>query len=374
MRTRFTNLFWLAGLYAAAGLTAFGGDGRTELSQSMMPITLSQPGSYVLTEDLAGPADSVGISITADDVTLDLNGFALVGNDSGAPRDGILASGQRWNIAIRNGVIRNWRRDGLDLASASNSVLSALQIEDCAHHGIIVGGASMVIDCELRNNGLDGIDAAEGCVLARIASRSNGGDGIDAESFSLVVDATTRENDTQGIESGSGGAVLDSTARGSGGVGIDVETAALVAGCASYGNGGHGVNARQGSLVSACTVYNNTGYGITVDAASLVIRNTASRNSTGGILASDLSYIVENQVADHSTGSGIVAQGERSWIDSNHLARNNVGIEVTGDDTVITRNTSADDGTAYAIGSGNHYEVDATDFNVPKKPWVNFSF
>src|SRR4051794_30032159 len=46
---------------------------------------LTQPGSYYLTSNLTGVSGQHGITINADNVTLDLNGFVLVGpgNSSG---------------------------------------------------------------------------------------------------------------------------------------------------------------------------------------------------------------------------------------------------------------------------------------------------
>src|SRR5690348_7192989 len=44
------------------------------------PVTLSQPGSYRLSGNLTVPdADTTAIQITADSVTLDLNGFTIAG-------------------------------------------------------------------------------------------------------------------------------------------------------------------------------------------------------------------------------------------------------------------------------------------------------
>ena len=41
-------------------------------------VIISQPGSYYLTGNITGEPDKHGISVQADDVTLDLNGFALL--------------------------------------------------------------------------------------------------------------------------------------------------------------------------------------------------------------------------------------------------------------------------------------------------------
>jgi hypothetical protein len=44
-----------------------------------LPFTISSPGSYYVTGNLAGVANQDGIIINADNVTLDLGGFEIVG-------------------------------------------------------------------------------------------------------------------------------------------------------------------------------------------------------------------------------------------------------------------------------------------------------
>lgn len=46
------------------------------------PVTLSRPGRYKLSGNLAVPEAFSGISVTANDVTLDLNGFTIKGDNS----------------------------------------------------------------------------------------------------------------------------------------------------------------------------------------------------------------------------------------------------------------------------------------------------
>src|SRR4051794_72941 len=47
------------------------------------PATLSRPGHYKLSGNLSVPAGVNGIDVTADDVTIDLNGFSMLGNPPG---------------------------------------------------------------------------------------------------------------------------------------------------------------------------------------------------------------------------------------------------------------------------------------------------
>src|SRR4051794_212724 len=46
-------------------------------------LVISQPGSYYLTNNITGDPGKNGISVQADNVTLDLNGFALIAGGGG---------------------------------------------------------------------------------------------------------------------------------------------------------------------------------------------------------------------------------------------------------------------------------------------------
>src|SRR5438128_65952 len=70
---------------------------RTPISSA--PFTISAPGSYYLTTNLTG---GTGITISANEVNLDLMGFRLVGGTG----NGIAVSGGRTNLVIRNGTVR----------------------------------------------------------------------------------------------------------------------------------------------------------------------------------------------------------------------------------------------------------------------------
>ncbi|MFN0101195.1 MAG: NosD domain-containing protein [Bryobacteraceae bacterium] len=95
-KTLFTIPLLAAGLIAQpAGLRTIGS-----------PSTVDQSGSYILTADLFIPGSAgAGISITASDVTLDLNGHTITapGNLSGA---GIRIVNAQ-NVTVKNGNIVN---------------------------------------------------------------------------------------------------------------------------------------------------------------------------------------------------------------------------------------------------------------------------
>jgi hypothetical protein len=74
---------------------------------------ISEPGSYVLTKNLNAIGDC--LTVTADYVTIDLGGFTIFGDGTGA---GIKGDGTRLAITMRDGTITNLA-DGIDFCSAA---------------------------------------------------------------------------------------------------------------------------------------------------------------------------------------------------------------------------------------------------------------
>jgi hypothetical protein len=149
-----------------------------------LPYTINQPGSYYLTTNLTGVASQPGITITSDNVTIDLNDHALVGVAQAL--DGLRVEGTRTNITIRNGSLQNWPGDGVDASSAVNSQLRNLVAARNAGAGLRAGEGSVVIACSARTNTLDGIVASSGC---------------------RVTDCTTSRNGSEGLTIGTGGSI-----------------------------------------------------------------------------------------------------------------------------------------------------------------------
>lgn len=91
-----------------------------------LPYTISAPGKYVLKGNLA--TATTGISVTASDVTIDLNGFALIGPGTGCP-DGISSSGAPIkNLVVRNGTIRDWCHSGIAVVTGSGALFDDLRL------------------------------------------------------------------------------------------------------------------------------------------------------------------------------------------------------------------------------------------------------
>ena len=252
---------------APAGLQ--GADGRQPISS--LPFTIDECGSYFLTGCLTGQSGSHGITIDADDVTLDLNGFTL----SGVPGslNGIHVQGARSNLRVVGGGVRDWDGMGADAFGASESQFHCLRffgngldglgvgqgciVRDCVagsngQDGIVVGFGSSILDCTAQGNGRNGIHAVPaatvtGCTIDSCAARANGADGIVAGDGTVLVDCSATLNAGNGIAAAAGCVVSDCTATLNNMDGI-VTFGSLVRGNAAVANGGASINA-PGSTV-----------------------------------------------------------------------------------------------------------------------------
>jgi hypothetical protein len=134
-------------------------------------ITISQPGSYYLTANVTiTTAGAHGISIAADSVTLDLNGFVL-GCTSGNGGTAIVCDNRK-GTRIRNGGIvggttvagavftaAGWER-GVSADSGSDTTVSEVAVRGVRTDGIFAStDATLVEDCSVNVCGGIGVRA-----------------------------------------------------------------------------------------------------------------------------------------------------------------------------------------------------------------------
>ena len=182
------------------------------------PITLSQPGNYRLTGNLTVPdLNTTAIQITADSVTLDLNGFSIIGPVTCATEPtacsgvgtgvGVQAGngtihGPR-GVRVRNGSVRGMGRFGIWL-SGSGSFVEKVTADSNADGGINVAGS--VIESAATQNGAFGIIALS---VRDFTAFQNAGDGIILEASGGVATANVSSQNV-----GSGIIVQNGTAAG----------------------------------------------------------------------------------------------------------------------------------------------------------------
>ncbi len=82
-------------------------------------------GSYYLTGNVTGEATKKGVEVLIGggvQVTIDLNGFTMVGTGAGSTQAAIYVDGSSSHVVIRNGTIRSWRNGVLHLVGGSIAV------------------------------------------------------------------------------------------------------------------------------------------------------------------------------------------------------------------------------------------------------------
>jgi hypothetical protein len=285
---------------------------------------ISAPGSYYLTGNITGDSGKRGISIQANDVTLDLNGFALISGGGGAFR-GVNVPAVQNNLCIRNGTVRGWTDGGVRTELATGTLAEKLRLSDnvgapglalgngsardCVATGnatgFVVGNGAEIKDCSASAN-TTGFIASDRSMMSGCISTVNTGDGFNGTSYLTIIDCTSSRNggngivvqgscsvircnasrntpSGNGIKAGSSCTVADCTAGSNGNDGIFADSGSTVRGCAAQANAGNGISTGDGSALSSCAAVANTLHGISVGNGSTVIGSTANSNSQRGI-------------------------------------------------------------------------------------------
>lgn len=188
-------------------------------------ITISQPGSYMLADNL----DSVGdcLIVRSDFVTIDLDGFAIRGDGTGAAvsshgTTGFIAHG----LVVRNGTITRFM-NGLEI---DDGIVEGVRAIDNTNEGILVVNGT-VRNSFAEGNANDGITVGPGTLVLHNESTHNGDTGITAGLGSSVTGNVVSYNASYGIAALIGsGSVLDNNALANGNSGLIVQCPALVMG------------------------------------------------------------------------------------------------------------------------------------------------
>jgi hypothetical protein len=162
----------------AGGITSGDGPGY--------PVTITDSGSYRLSSDLHVPAGTSGFDISTSNVTLDLNGFSVIGANY-AVTDGIFIFGN--NVEVRNGTVREFGRHGIFSRNAGRCI-------DC-----IDAEGVRIVDVRALANGLNGIRLeSQGGLVEGCSAHMNGNAGINAQgNGTLVKNSVARANKTYGF-------------------------------------------------------------------------------------------------------------------------------------------------------------------------------
>lgn len=294
-------------------------EARTPISS--LPYTISSSGSYYLTANLNGISNSDGITVTADNVTIDLNGFTIAGNPS---YTAVVVSGTRKNVSVINGTIYNWARGGIGAATSTGCLFERLRISNCSAAGLYAGFHSTIKDCVATAN-VSGIIASNGCNIANCTVSGNSSTGIQSAGGALIVNCTANSNAFYGILAGFGSTVTGCTVVGNSNGGIANIFNGTVANCTVADNLGTGIAAAYFSTIRNCNVTGNTNHGISLGNNNVAIDNSCMDNGTPG-----------------NTNTAGILVGNNNRVENNSLMGNATrGIKLNASFNLIIRNTAS---------------------------------
>ena len=329
---------------------------------------VSQPGSYYLTTNLVGVSGKNGILIVTNNVSLDLNSFAVQGVASTLV--GIYLPNAVTNIIVRNGIVSGWGAAGLFTASASifNMVVERINASGNGTIGIRIFGAGVVRDCTSHGNGTVGIFAGGGLVTGCTA-QNNVSDGIYAQSSGIIINSCTSQGNLgSGIYAIGSATVINCLVQNNSTHGIFLIGGGTVSGCTAQNCGGTGIYVRPG-IVSDCFTQGNTNSGIYVDGpGSAVIGNTCTGNNPGNL----------------TTAAGIFINDARNRIEDNHVSANGyAGIQVRSfsgytNNLIIKNSVESSVGANFITPNaqivGPLITNTVSGIITNSNPWANFSF
>jgi len=169
------------------------------------PVSINQPGSYRLSGNLTVSGSVNAIEINASEVTLDLNGFAIVGPTvctgtglSCSPigsGTGIVTPGAPSGVSVYNGSVRGMFQ-GIHLNGRAN-LIEKIRAQGNSDAGIVIGAGTVSNNVASGNGGI-GIQVGEGTVIHN-TSVDNANNGFLVSS-GTVSHNTASNNLVNGIQ------------------------------------------------------------------------------------------------------------------------------------------------------------------------------
>ncbi len=163
---------------------------RTPVNATQTPgdnfvqFIINRPGSYYLTTNLVGLSGKDGIRILANNVTLDLNGFSLLGASNAL--FGINIFSDYTNITVRHGIITGWNTAGYGgiFCFSKNLLLEDLTIS-ANGFGVSCARTAVIRNCRVSGNTQHGIQAAASDCLI-VGNHCVGNNTANSSSFAGI--------------------------------------------------------------------------------------------------------------------------------------------------------------------------------------------
>jgi hypothetical protein len=262
-------------------------EARTPIHAADLPLTINKSGSYYLVEDITFTTmNTNAITIEANDVTIDLNGFKIQGPASGTTGTGILKSGIGFvSATVMNGTVLKFQ-DGVNLGGSGNRVIN-VTAKNNPGNGIQAGDRAFISQCSAFDNGPAGIKAGDDGVIKYCISHGNNyymfpiwfGNGIEVDKGCTIIGCTASYNRINGIQANENAVIVD---------------------CTLNGNEGNGIFAHY-SKISNCTITDNTLKGIYTNFGCLIVGNVLEGNNMGVLLGNNGNVVRNNHFVGNVT-------------------------------------------------------------------------
>ncbi len=217
------------------------------------PVTITQSGSYRLSGNLMVPdANTTAIVITADFVTIDMNGFSIIGPGTCAatfPTAPTKCSSPGTGVGIQASAPSG---PGPKATKVMNGVVRGM-----GSHGLILLG--------------------DGSYVEKVTADSNAGSGFLINGS--VIASTANLNGQLGI---SALVVRDSIASSNAREGVDIDNDGVGSNITSFFNFGNGIQIFNGSVTNS-TASQNVGFGFNLICPSALVSNTIVANKEAPI-------------------------------------------------------------------------------------------
>lgn len=394
---------------------------------------ITASGSYYLSGNLA-VTKTMGILISADDVTIDLNGFTIARSESSGGK-GLYLNGGTSRTTIRDGGIRGFAYGvhyGTSPSIPEMTVCERLRVSGCTTAAIRVGNNSKTIRCQAQDNP---------------------GIAIHAENAALVEKCQMYAcQGTRSISVGAGSVVRTCIINGNTCTHACIETdeKSVIERCSVYGNGiaTYGILTANSCTISECVVSANevnfgcyggqamrvhgcvvkdnmgvgaatcgilvnfdsrvsdcivqgqwhldpqsdpaVGRGIYASNGSVIRQCSVSDNGGDGICVASVSVVTDNLCEGngiYGSGAGIHATGMNNRIQDNLAARNTRGVDIDNSGNMVVRNICTGNSINWDIAADNKLGpiVSAPDSSAisgdsggtgmgSTDPWANFTY
>jgi hypothetical protein len=317
-----------------------------------LPFTITNSGAYYLTSNLTYSGVGHGIIVNQSDVTIDLNGFGLIGN-AGASNAIYVATSVN-NFSVRNGSIRVWKL-GLNATNNASGIFSDLLLMNCTAGGLTSGNGSIVERCTAISISGYGISTGNGSIIRNCIAQLCSAGGINVNPGSSVQHCTLTQNTGTGITTGSACSVKD---------------------CTLLNNSGIAISTAGSCTICSCNIANNFNIGIST-ANSTVEECSISNNSGGGVIAGANMKVLNNNLFSNGGPGNLQITGNYGRIEGNHSTGGGRGFKIDGLANLVIRNSAGGNSTNYSIVANNiagPFVTSSANLATNSNPHANYDF